>query len=235
MKRVHSQATAYMQWFVEFVEKDLPHLRAGDWLNLREDVWRVLRGLPLTKTSESAPLFLPEDDQRLLTPEQLIETQLFVKEWLESVARANADRKEWGLKGPPEYRIRSNIPLRGRIHSVTFAADQSGTPWIIVEADDLRDVFLFTLGALWGRMDALRHCPTTDCKRLFLPTHGKQKFCSDQCQNRTKQRRHREKHPDRISDRAHRYYRQKTEARTPTKNIQRRQRTKPKKKRRLST
>ncbi|MSQ47465.1 MAG: hypothetical protein EXR78_03595 [Deltaproteobacteria bacterium] len=198
-----------LEWFLTFVEKDIGQLRAGDWLNLVEDAWLMVSGLPLDRGGATEPLLVPEDDAQQLTRENLTAAQEFVREWLTAWARQNTRRKEAGSREPVTARLLFRQPLKGAIHSVSFFADDSGTASISVEADDVRDALLFALGATWAGMDACRllACPT--CARLFLVEHGRQVFCSFKCKNKDVQDRYRATHRDKESARGRSHYEKK--------------------------
>lgn len=191
-----------MQWFLRFTELDFSQFRAGDWLNLREDIWLLVRGLPLYR--EGQKIVLTEAEERQLTPENLTTLQPYVKNLLKEWARFNElvgnKSKDWKWFA---------TGVKGRILTVSFSATPDGSKWISVEAEHLEDVFLFTLGSAWCGLSEteLRKCPS--CERLFLIDHGRQKFCSFKCKNTEAQRRFREAHKEQESMRGRRSYEKK--------------------------
>lgn len=181
-----NNARERMEWFLRFTEMDLSQLRAGDWLNLREDIWLLVHGLPLERVEEQE-VSLTQEEEKRLTPETIAFVQSQVKRWIEGIARFQTSfRKE-----KADWKILFAEPVSGPIRSVSFSTDRSGFPSISVEADNLWDELLFALGATWCGINEteLRRCPT--CERPFLMDHGRQKFCSFKCKNKEAQRRYR--------------------------------------------
>src|SRR6266436_3693990 len=64
-------AEEILQWLLRFVEFDLRHLRAGDWLNLREDVREFLDW--------------PTDREPVVTLEKLVIVQAEVDQALRAI------------------------------------------------------------------------------------------------------------------------------------------------------
>ncbi len=208
-----------MQWFIRFTELDFSQFRAGDWLNLRGDIWLLIRGLPLER-EEGQGTVLTETEEKQLTPENLTALQPYVKNLLEKWARFN---EFTGNKSPDWKWFVTGV--KGRILTVSFSATPDGSNWISVEAEHLEDVFLFAMGSAWCGLEEteLRRCPS--CERLFLIDHGRQKFCSSKCKNTEAQRRFRETHKEQENVRGRRSYEEKIKKRLgPNVQVTRRSR-----------
>jgi hypothetical protein len=195
-----------IEWMLRFAQLDLDSLRAGDWLNLREDL-QILLGWTDT----------PEHTQQL-TPENIIAIQAEVMRVLGDVARANILlRKPVGSTPQPtqEPRPWRRSALHSSAHVFTVAQGEQtvvrglelevstvrllsfdypgpGSLWLRIEAG-LRDTLLFALGITLSRVNItyLRQCPA--CSRLFFAEHGRQIFCTPQCASREGTRRFRAK------------------------------------------
>jgi hypothetical protein len=201
-----------IKWLIRFAEQNLNELRPGDRINLQDEIWLFLRGLPPEKEAETGRYLLTEEEKQC-TLENLDNAQRLVKDLFASFAgSAERSRALGGRQHRPDYKILGGPrEIKGPIRKVHFSADRFGSGWVRVEADNLEDVFLFALGEVWQGMDGteLRICAAPSCKKLFLIDHGRQKFCSFKCKNKDAQRRYRETHQEQEAKRGRKIYERK--------------------------
>lgn len=186
-----------LRFAVRFAQMDFDTLRAGDWLNLREDFIGFLMMTPgqpyitTPVTSIATPETSPEVFQPLISmgmvgipdgessPEDFSlndfrALQADVRQWLSSLSYTQSPGEAWL---PPA------IPLQGRV-ALSQPASQVHAP--------LRDLFLWHLFLLLLQEppDRIRCCP--ECETIFYRVK-KQAYCSRTCGNRVTQRRWRER------------------------------------------
>jgi hypothetical protein len=95
------------------------------------------------------------------------------------------------------------------------------------QAQDIRSWFYgAVLGLVATLGPRLRVCANDTCRRLFLP-EGRQVYCSGLCSGRTRQKRHRERHGEELSETKHRVYTHKRRLEFGPKVRVRRQRRRP--------
>jgi hypothetical protein len=196
-----------IRFALRFAERDLTQLRAGDRLNLLEDLaaflfWRV---------SEVEHV----GDDQLATLQKEARWVLHVMAHTvhhKSFPNANA---QWpsglasqpriaaigeGSEGEEEWLFHVFTLPVSTLSEVTFTLGPEGTARMSVKAE-LRETFHFNLIAAFFRLAAayesgltrLRYCLAPTCGRLFLADHGRQEFCSPQCSRKTRVIRFRER------------------------------------------
>jgi hypothetical protein len=189
-----------LQFAVRFAQMDLDTLRAGDWLNLREDFLGFLM-MPMhlthaqpysTKlvTSIVSPEASPEIFQPLISlgmvgiiPEECPSAEAFSEDDFRAL---QADVRDWfsSLTHPLSTGwLPPAIPMQARV-ALTEGALQVHAP--------VRDLFLWHLFllVLQEPLDRIRRCP--ECGTIFYRVK-KQAYCSRKCGNRVTQRRWRER------------------------------------------
>jgi hypothetical protein len=173
-----------VQLMLNFAQNDLEPLRAGDWLNLREDLEifilgkradaQVPWGQPVSDTARirTAPLLQPSLDE--MTPEAFQALQAEVRDFFDSLIPRDKRFREHTRLG--EASVQTG-PLR-----VVF--ERRGLVTVMGPA---REATLLLLGFLLGQLppDALSRCP--ECEAIFFRTR-KQRYCIRRCVNRVNQR-----------------------------------------------
>ncbi|MGE0821762.1 MAG: CGNR zinc finger domain-containing protein [Candidatus Binatia bacterium] len=184
-------AQEILEWFLQFIELDLPHLRQGDWLNLQEDMRDLLgefsshesltlEGLQLVQTEAQGVL------RQIIKRNEPLQKRLLTKmpSHLQALhTLANLEKEE----APSAI----ELPLSHAKKLYLRVADGNQTQ-LYIQAD-LRTEVLFLLATTVASLDYtyLRECPA--CARLFFAEHGRQWFCSAKCANRAGTQRFREK------------------------------------------
>lgn len=177
-----------IEWLVAFAGKDLATMRAGDWLNLRDDV-----GAFLGTTSGGAtladlgglPIIMP-----IAPPAPKDLSDVALRE-LQSEIRTLLD----GLVGP--------LRQHPRQHAVTWTGLMAGvkveTSYTLLGHHSLgalltasgrpRDMVLLRAIMLLTREDTQRlgRCPEPECGKLFFRVR-RQKYCGRACVNRANKR-----------------------------------------------
>jgi hypothetical protein len=174
--------TERLQFLVRFAQLDLDTLRAGDWMNLREDLGWYLTGSLLGHRYDAGdvpvggdmeirpfdpplPFEYPEDAFRALQREALGILTTLVK----------GKKPEGWEPTPPQFSRAEVISLDG------LAAD-AGQALMLYEGPTF-DAFVFRTQMLviHNSTPYLRSCP--ECERIFYRV-GKQQYCSRPCVNR---------------------------------------------------
>jgi hypothetical protein len=177
----HRQRFAFV---LRFAAMDLQHMRPGDWLNVRWELRDFLLpihaslapgGVHLHPTAGPDPDNYPVDLLRALQGE--------VQDMLQMVIASRANPQAW----VPKY---VTLGLSNP-HVPALPTPRPGRHLMSVEGTT-RDVFLFSVADLLARIDtsALTRCP--ECDVIFV-RKSNQSYCSKRCQNRTTQRRWRER------------------------------------------
>ncbi|MEJ2083386.1 MAG: CGNR zinc finger domain-containing protein [Acidobacteriota bacterium] len=157
----------FLQFVVDFLNADLTRLRAGDFMNLREDIAAALA--PGTLAAFTVPLDppLPAD----LTEEDLAELQ---REIL-AFAGIRKEDPETGELIPEPPRTMTELPIRGCISQF----DREG--FLFTISGTVRNVLLTRLGIAVGTLQPdIGRCP--ECGKLLI-REGRRKFCSRRCAN----------------------------------------------------
>jgi hypothetical protein len=193
-----------LEFSVRFAQMELPKLREGDWLNLREDFCEFYRPVVGNLSTVIEPL----------PGEKRIER---VKELQDKVYSMLNDLASGGSKGTR--------------HSITidFAVSRAQPPEsraFLAASGSMHDVFLLNLWLILSRepIERVLRCKAADCNRIFYRKR-KQKYCSPRCQSRDFMRQFRKDpdNKDKESDKSHRRYKRRVEKvrKRPTK-VQRR-------------
>jgi hypothetical protein len=160
-----------VQFAIRFARANLAHYRAGDWMNLRDDLERFL-GVKVNQTELVADMAfttaIPCEDIDRLPEQKLAALQKDVSRVLQSFAGGSTDWVPINLQYGPR---------RIRLNSVKDEA-------VIVSATGaVRDCVLeILLHILRGNPTAsVEICP--ECRTIFYCT-GKMKFCGRTCTNR---------------------------------------------------
>jgi hypothetical protein len=198
-----------VQWVIHFIGQDLHHFRQGDWLNLRDDMWLFLRGLPLGQYEELRRVPFTAEETQQFTPESFAAVQQSARDMLQRIAKTNA-RVQYK---PPEGRVMSE-EVAGKIDKVYFDFSRPGPLRLYVLAEHLSDAFRFALGAALSAVDItdIRECLSPACRTIFFAGHGRQRFCSSTCKTREGSRRFRERYGEELKEKAHTYYERKVRA-----------------------
>lgn len=184
MPTMQKQVQQRVQLMLDFAQKDLDQLRAGDWLNLREDLEvfilgkradaQVPWGLPVSDTARirTAPLLQPSLDE--MTPKAVQALQAEVRSFFDSWIPQNKRIRE-------ETRLGEASVQTGPVR-VVF--ERRGVVTVMGPA---REAILLPLGFLLWQLppDALSRCP--ECAAIFFRTR-KQRYCTRRCVNRVNQR-----------------------------------------------
>jgi hypothetical protein len=173
---------------LDFAQMDLAQLRAGHWLNLREDLEAFILGtrakIPAPSgraTAETAPVRttpLMEPTPQEMSPEAFQALQAEVRGFFDNLIPKNKGVREHTLLGEADLRTG---PLR-----VIF--DRRG---LVTVVGSTRDSVLITLGLLLGRFPphALLRCP--ECDTIVFRDRKNQDYCSRRCVTRVNQRHRR--------------------------------------------
>jgi hypothetical protein len=169
---------------LDFAGMELDQLRAGDWMNLREDLLAFIMGIrqegPVAMTMPvwdtggvlAVPLTHPMPQE--LTPEEFQALQAEVRSCLQSMIL-------------PADMVRQT-PTAGMAVIETekpkFVFHGSGLLQVI---GSTREAVLVTLGLLINKLppDTLLRCP--ECATIFFRNRS-QRYCSRRCVNRVNQR-----------------------------------------------
>jgi len=190
-------AAQRLQFVVEFAQMDLTTFRAGDWLNLREDLGLCLAGpwagldvardpLPLAGDGDDILVRVTEPPLLATYPESRVQRlQAETYTILNDMVLATRESRTTQLPSIP-LQIAMTIP------SLDDLVTASGQQLLIVEGV-LRDVFLYLVMFLVQRGGGkyLGRCP--ECQTIFYRNRN-QDYCSRSCVNRVSQRLWRERH-----------------------------------------
>jgi hypothetical protein len=200
-------AAERLQFVIRFAQMDLESLRAGDWLNLRED---CMAFLGIEVQGGMIGIQLPRDSGGIigLPLNSPFPTELSVEDFkgLQSDTRRILD--EWVGPDKGEQGTYEGIVIQAR-HTVTRTRRDVGSPWIswLQVVGATRDIFCLVLFHLLRQesMDAVRRC--SECRTIFYRV-GKQQYCSRTCSNRANVRtwRQREEVKQAEAERAHTRY-----------------------------
>ena len=183
-----------LRFVLEFAQRDLAKLRPGDWLNLRDDVERVLVGANFGPEFDFGTEAIPPPDGFMAYPidhpfpkdmpeEAFHRLQEEIRTILNDMVLGA--REPTAPAGPP-------VPLQVALRLTSFEGPGGGQtqPFLIAEGA-LRDVFLWLVFMLLQDGAALlARCP--ECETIFYRNRN-QDFCSRPCVNRVSQRQWRER------------------------------------------
>ena len=173
-----------LRFLVRFAQIELETLRAGDWLNLQEELRDCL--LPLKESFHPGGLYVVPTDPPL--PEEYSRAdfrklQGEIREILTMVIDSRADNRIW-----------RRIPIHVRLAApqVPWPKDGQRGRHILLAQGTVRDVVLLVLWTLLGKTNTahLVRCP--ECETIFFQRTN-QDYCSRTCVNRVSQRRWRER------------------------------------------
>jgi hypothetical protein len=172
-----------VQLMLDFAQCDLAQLRAGDWLNLREDLSAFLTGarpqeanqeIPVGQTRGVLAIPLTRPLPQEMTEEALHALQAEVRSSLRGLIPAVEEGWQGLMTGMASF---ETAPLR-----LTFL--QRG---LVTVSGPTRDAVLLTLGLLITQLplDALLRCP--ECATVCFRNRN-QVYCTRRCVNRVNQR-----------------------------------------------
>jgi hypothetical protein len=169
------RARNVIEFAIDLAQTDLTQLRAGDWLNWREDLAVILR------EDSKHPRNINQDDLAALQPE--------IRSILEAIARY------WSPTATVRERGNALKAMRFKINNIDSLTVFPDLPGPMLQAQTpLRDSLLLALAIALGKVQVsyLRQC--LSCQRLFLAEHGRQVYCSHKCMQKEGTRRYREHH-----------------------------------------
>jgi hypothetical protein len=169
MSAESATAADRIRWTVDVAQLELDRLRAGDWLNLRDDVRRYCEGAALAEVD--LPPIPRGDDFRDVAAR------------FQRAARALLDDIVATRKGSSTETTAVRLDFRYAV------SDSKLVPRISVELVDLM-VLLLVSAFDTEPLDRVRRCP--ECGRLFARVR-RQTHCSRECINRSTSRRYRER------------------------------------------
>jgi len=183
-----------MPFVVRFARMTLDHLRPGDWTNLKEDLMDFLVWFSVQEaeiTPEKVAAIRKEVVQVLYdivgTPRQVGTDSTPVSREAVRVFKRLPARKARILKIGDGLVFQYDVET---VQSVAFDCSTPGDLRLGITAN-LRDSFLFALGATLSKEGVafLRQCPT--CTQPFYAEHARQRFCSPRCATKDRVRRFR--------------------------------------------
>src|SRR5262245_7218826 len=127
-----------MQFIVEFATMDLDRLRAGDWLNLQDDLKRFLQTILGPKGGILT--MNPGRAADRLSSQQIRELQLDTKRVLQTLLETKAPEVDYS-KEFPGFKLTDRFRIEGTF-AVVSAADQDRN--VMVMFGGIRDRLLFT-------------------------------------------------------------------------------------------
>jgi hypothetical protein len=171
-----------LQWLVNFTSVDLPAMRNGDRLNIKQELAEVL--LPLHSSLAPGGLHVVPTTEPWLFP--IVELQALQDELRDELALALARREQ-----PVERESRSLPSLR---FDAPYADTRHGMPHrhFCSVRGSIRDVVLLLYFHLMASQDtaALDRCRA--CERIYL-RQPNQRYCRKVCANKVGQRAWRER------------------------------------------
>ncbi len=150
-----------LDWIVEFIQMDLPNLRRGDLLNLKD---------------EFEEFFSPDSLIRIIGIRPVPLAQLMPNQFEESDFKALQKDLKSILKDPGKQK---------KLSSLSFSMIPKGQiidrPTLVHAIGSTRDIFLLLFYFLLAIENPdFEHCP--ECGRLFLVRRRK-KYCGRRCAN----------------------------------------------------
>lgn len=203
-------AAERLQFVIRFAQIDLESLRAGDWLNLRED---CLAFLGIEVQGGMLGIQIPRDSGGIIA--MPLNSPLPIEFSVEDFKTLQADTRrildEWVGPAPGEQGMLSPHDIHA-LYTVTRARRRTGASWVswLQVQGETRDLFLLVLFHLLSQesMDYVRRCP--ECRTIFYRI-GKQQYHSKQCANRANVRKWRQgaEGKSKEQERAHKRYENK--------------------------
>lgn len=194
-----------LRFAIRFCQEDFGKMRAGDQINLREELSFFMYGAPMSAAmaTPNGVIAFDGSDISQLSNEEMSKLQKEVYEVLNSAA-------SWGKKINPRSIIKLDAPLPR--HRISVDLELRGD--MIGVHGSSRDCLLFILYRLLvqepGIVRRISLCP--GCGRIFYKIK-RQKYCSQSCSNRMYMQEYRAKKSDKISEVNHKQYEKRTKAR----------------------
>jgi hypothetical protein len=214
-----------LQFVICFAQKELESLRAGDWLNLREDCL-VFLGIKVQGAMRG--IQLPQDSGGIIA--MPLNSPFPMEFSVEDFKALQADTlrilDEWAGPAPGEQGRLSPHDIQA-LYTVTRTRSRTSDSWVswLQVQGTTRDLFLLILFHLLGQesMDYVRRCP--ECRMIFCRI-GKQQYHSKTCANRANVRKWRQTKEGKSQEqeRAHKRYVKKTKQASPGAKVVRRPR-----------
>lgn len=164
-----------IRWAVEFAQADLTGLRAGDWLNLADDMRRFCGEMALLPSVDMDPPSIPQGNA---LRDAAARFQQASRHLLDTVLAAQDGHTSASLTPTPV---------------ATKLVFQLADGRLVRRASmELVDVMVLLLASAFDAepLDRVRRCP--ECGRLFARVR-RQTHCSRECINRWTSRRYRER------------------------------------------
>lgn len=187
-----------LRFAIRFCQEDIGKMRAGDQINLREELSFFMYGAPMSATVATPAGVIAFDgaDISQLPNEEMSKLQAEVYEVLNSAA-------SWGKQSNPRSLVKLNAPLPR--HHISVDLELRGD--LIGVHGSSRDCLLFILYRLLVQeprmVQRISLCP--GCGRIFYRIK-RQKYCSQRCSNRMYMQEYRGKKSDKISEVNHKQY-----------------------------
>ena len=183
-----------LRFVLEFAQRDLAKLRPGDWLNLRDDVQRVLVGASFGPEFDAGIDAIPQPDGFMAYPIDPpfpadVPEEVFHR--LQEETRTILHDMVLGARESTTPAV-PPVPLQVALRLTSFEGLVAGpTPPFLIAQGALRDVFLWLVFMLVQDGAALlARCP--ECGTIFYRNRN-QDYCSRPCTNRVGQRQWRER------------------------------------------
>jgi hypothetical protein len=177
-----------VQLMLDFAQVDLDQLRAGDWLNLREDLLVFIQGtrqegpvgeaMPIWDTGGLIGVPLTHPLPQEMTAEEVHALQAEVRSFLQAMIPSSEELQRMPMAGM------AVLPTA----RVKFVFHRVGLIQVI---GSTREAVLLTLGWLITSLppDSLLRCP--ECAAVVLRHRKNQDYCSRRCVTRVNQRHRR--------------------------------------------
>ncbi len=174
MKKM-TNTTERLEWAMDFTRLDLANLRAGDKLNLREDLALFLGRVPGGyQPGRDIAGFVLSAIGNLENPtdDEIARLQSKARELLEAAVGRQKDH----------LKLRSLAKIRWQV------VGDLAEGFFIHLWGPYQELFLFLLGKLITDQRAGDFCRCSECSGLFLRRDGRQIYCLPRCRNRVSQR-----------------------------------------------
>src|SRR3990167_897009 len=205
-----------MQWLLNFAQRDLSILFAGDWHHLEYEltalrclgipdakgVWSGLKGEGITSSFDYPDV--EKQGKGLMRREEIISFQALTRQTIDTILKKQSLLFKFPslqriLFFDPPRTLRSVLGNKIITDAQLLAAILPGGGWIErVSAENPTEVLTYLmLDLLNEHAELVRQCPEFEhngCQRLFLADRKNQDFCSVKCQNRAATRRYRVEH-----------------------------------------
>lgn len=212
-----------LQFIISFVGMDLPNIRPGDLLNLREDLADFLGHGPTDTLLQCKGAILAHPKMPPLTDITLQDLEA-----LQAELRTILDSIVMGDDRAPRYKTVGNetvgrllisppitlLPIKASYALVTDGVRRRpGEGTYLSVMGPTRDMVLLTTLWLLNAEGTDRIVPCPACQAVFYRV-GRQRYCSNSCRNRVagKQWREREGNAEKNREKAHAHYKAKQTA-----------------------